>query len=145
MQMVHALPRIPSRVSHDPVAICIEAVLRRKFGGKCKQAAQQSFSVWPFSIADRSDVTGRYHQEVNRGLGIDVSKCQRLIRAFHDLRWDFVRHDLAKQTVSHRIPAVWLAKLGRQRRVLQSRIEGCVCRASPEHIRLREPPSARSR
>ena len=43
--MINALPRILSRVRHNPITIAVEPLLGSSFGGKGQEPAQQSLAI----------------------------------------------------------------------------------------------------
>ncbi len=122
MQMIHALPGISSGVRHDPIPIGIESLLRGQLGGKRHQPTQQSFTLGPFEVPDRGDMSSRDDQQVHGSLWVDIREGNRLVGALHDLGRNLPGHDSAEQTISHASPAFVLYLQSQPRRGPRSRI-----------------------
>src|SRR5919112_4444950 len=106
MQMIHALPRIPSGIGHDPIAIGVESLLARQLGRKCQEPSQQTFTVRILEITNRSHMPGGDDQKMHGRLGVDIPERESLLRSLDDLGRNLSGHNPAKQTVRHAVPAI---------------------------------------
>ena len=106
--MVHALTRIATSVRHDSVAIGVETLLAGDLAAKARRRPSSRSPSGPFAsrtagtcrVGITSTCTGAFASMSLKG--------QRVVRSLDDLCWNLTRHDLAEQTVSHDLPAIWL-------------------------------------
>ena len=106
MQMIHALPCVATCIRHDAIAIGVQPMLARQLGRKPQQLPEQPFTLRAPEITNRSDMPGRYDQQMHRSLGIDVLERNGVLGPLHDLGRYFAGYNPAEQTVSHAYPAV---------------------------------------
>ncbi len=100
MQMVHRLPAIRARVDHNTIA-AREAFVAGNFGGGFKQGAEER-GVAGGGVVKRGDVPARNDENVDRGLGVDVGKGEKILILVNRPGGNLTGGDFAKETIHMR-------------------------------------------
>jgi hypothetical protein len=100
MKVENRLSRPGAVVNHGAIALRFQPTLARELGRHKMKVAQQAL-VLRLSIRESDKVLSREHQQVDRGLGVNILERHHSFVLMNNLGRNLAVNDLAKQAVSH--------------------------------------------
>lgn len=101
MDMPDRLPAVAPGIDHQTVASILEPFRLGNLGGQANGTANGQFRAVGIRIHHAGDMLGRDDQNMDRRLGVEVSKCDGMVVSGHHGGRNLPGHDATEDAIRH--------------------------------------------